>query len=168
MLLFEAISPEEVRVHVNYFEAEMCYMSPFRSLRGNAEAISSIIDVQELISLLSPPLRYKERLAVLWSIVVYAVAMFTVVGCTIDFRHKDQNFQSIALGVLSVVAFELTFVVLLDLRFGNKLARFIDSLNRNMLHRRGVHLYYIGGLCGKNARKLGIRRHHESSIAMDG
>lgn len=49
-------------------------------------------------------------------------------------------------------------------RFKERLLVFVEELNREVLHRKGVHLYFKDSCCcGKNISKLGIRRYEEGS-----
>jgi hypothetical protein len=167
-MLFEAISPDEVRVYLNFFEMEICDQpGPFNRLLSNAEKISPIIDVHELIQLLSPSLKFKERLGVFWSLAIYPVVLFIVIGCTVDFKDKTQSDYSFVFGLVSVATLEVVIMVVLIIRFRIRLVKFIDSLNETVLHRRCVHLSYSKHCCGKNVMRLGIRRHYEDSLLMN-
>lgn len=71
------------------------------------------------------------------------------------------------LGVIfGLVALEFATIFFWVARFRKRLIQFVEELNREVLHMRGVHLYYNDGwcgCCGKNIGRLGIRRHEEGS-----
>jgi hypothetical protein len=93
-MLFDAISPTDVQVHMNYGQADVCGVGgPFAWIRSNARQIAPIIDPDELILLMTPPLKFRERKGLFISVAVFMVIFL---AATISFvlylnSHPDLN-----------------------------------------------------------------------------
>jgi hypothetical protein len=48
-----------MQVYMNFGQADVCGVGPFMWIRSNALQISQIMDPEELIRLMTPPLKFK-------------------------------------------------------------------------------------------------------------
>jgi hypothetical protein len=73
---FQAIGSTDIQVYLNYRYDDLCKgYGPFMYVRSHAQEISTLIDPDELIRLMTPPLKFKYRH---WSKILFIVHLILV------------------------------------------------------------------------------------------
>lgn len=164
-MLFEAINSSNVMVPMNYGQANVCGLGPFMWIRSNSGAIDQIIDSEELIRLMTPPLQFRERRSLFITVYIclavilagtVAFVVYTNANPALDVTQATWVFLGCVLGL---VVLQFVMIGFWISRFKVKLLEYVEGLNRDVLAARGVELYYNDIMCcGKNISRLGIRK----------